>query len=130
MTSPTPTEASVTPSPGVFPPRGQALAACLKEKLAQVQITTDRYPFFYLEDFFPADYYQEILACKPSKEQLVCIDELGRTSGYKDRYIYELSSNDLGVFNERQRAEYKKDKRPFLCHFTLSNRNTATNYEH
>ena len=27
-------------------------------------------------------------------------------------------------------GEYKKNKRPFLSHFTLSTRNTATNYQH
>jgi len=55
------------------------------------------YPHVYIQDIFPADYYQEILDHLPADEHYVCISDTGRVKGerYAARFVIDLSTSTL-----------------------------------
>jgi hypothetical protein len=50
----------------------------LTERLEQIEFQIDPFPHCYVENFFPEELYQKILACRPSSESLQTLSESKR----------------------------------------------------
>lgn len=68
----------------------QHLISAIKE----TPLHTDPYPYFYVEDVFPADFYYELLAKLPDLSFYRGISETGKVSkgSYQQRFILSLKS--------------------------------------
>lgn len=66
----------------------------VKYRISNATVREYPYPHFFVENIFPADYYQRILACWPVIERFRSLDETGRASGYPDRFVISLIGTD------------------------------------
>lgn len=84
--------------------------------LYRIRTTPARpYPFshFYVENVFPQDYYQKILAHLPDTEHYTPIDQLGETQGqYSRRLLFSLQKGP-----DKLREEKKEFWRSFMEQF-------------
>lgn len=68
----------------------------VKYQLANTPVRKYPFPHFFVENVFPEDYYQQILANWPGEDRFKSIAETGRTSAgaYKERHIVALPKID------------------------------------
>lgn len=89
-------------------------------KLTTVDVDNKPYEHFSFQEFFPPEFYKELLENKPTNEELQAMNETGRTTGgaYQNRLILE-------VMNDNAVMKLPRDKRNFM--FRLRNILTDNN---
>lgn len=75
-------------------------------RIANAQLLNYPFPHFYVQDIFPPDWYQELIARLPAQEYYVRLDETGSVTrgAYPERFVCTLS--------DAIRAEEKEDGEP------------------
>ncbi len=84
------------------------------DKLANLDLKTDPYPHFYIEELFPADYYAQMMAMKPTSEELVCINETGRATGYDERFVMHLTDG-IGQLLSEEKRRFWQNHQAWFC---------------
>ncbi len=67
-----------------------AVKAHVVKKFQSMDIELEPYPHFYVQDLFPDDYYEQMLANKPGKDEVLCINDTGRATGFDTRFVLHL----------------------------------------
>ncbi|MEQ9452172.1 MAG: FkbM family methyltransferase [Pseudomonadales bacterium] len=86
-TAAAPSAAAPAPANKTNSADGNRVASHVLQRLSEIELVTDPYPYFYLTEVFPQDFYQQMMAMKPSNEELVSISQTGRTRGYDERFV-------------------------------------------
>ena len=74
-----------------------AVKAHVIKKFQTMEIGLDPYPHFYVQDLFPDDYYAQMLANKPGRDEVVCINDTGRTTGFDTRFVLHLDDGLMQI---------------------------------
>jgi len=80
----------------------------LAYKLGNANINMFPYPHFYLENVFPADYYQLIQENLPQPEEMLPIEQVRQLKGYKERFVLELRDEYLALLPDAKRQFWKQ----------------------
>lgn len=80
----------------------------LAYKVGNVPFNRFPYPHFYLQDVFPADFYQRIQQNLPDPEAMIPIEQARPVRGYKERFVLEMSDEHLARLPEAKRAFWKE----------------------
>ena len=84
-------------------------------RLANMEIKHEPYHHFYVDELFPADYYAEMMAMKPSADEVVTIASTGRTNkAYDDRYVMHLQDGIHQVIDPVKR-KFWEEYREWFC---------------
>lgn len=63
------------------------------------------FPYVYIDNIFPQDFYEKLLEMKPSKQQMKSIAETGRTTKhYQNRMSFEFDDEFIASLSGRQRC--------------------------
>jgi hypothetical protein len=97
----------------VRPPMSARIRAAMNHVLDRVQQTpTEEQPFAHLvvDDIFPPDYYQEMLANFPRAESLRSIASTGRVNSdaYQERLVVLFSEDEFARMSFPQRAFWRE----------------------
>lgn len=67
------------------------------DRLKNVTVRTSPFPHFYIENIFPDDYYQELIAHLPETSSYVNLGQLGKTDPriYQQRLVLPLQEDEL-----------------------------------
>ncbi|MEZ5597201.1 MAG: FkbM family methyltransferase [Pseudomonadales bacterium] len=101
---------------GVAPPAEidyDAVKRHVAERFASMAIQLEPYPHFYVRDVFPVDYYRRMMAMKPDNEELICLNDTGRASGFPERYVMHLREHLANLRNEEKRRFWEKHREWF-----------------
>jgi FkbM family methyltransferase len=71
----------------------EAVKAHVNQQIASMQINKAPYPHFTVNNLFPTDYYRLMMAMKPDNDELICLDDTGRASGYPERFVMHLDDH-------------------------------------
>ena len=93
----------------------------LAYKLGNANINMFPYPHFYLENVFPADYYQLIQKNLPKPEEMLPIEEVRPVKGYKERFVLELHDKYLASLPDAKQKFWKQ-----LQHILVEKTNFAS----
>lgn len=92
----------------------EQVKAHLVAKLKAMPVALEPYPYFYVEDIFPPDYYARMQAMKPEDDDLICLDDTGRAQGFKERFVAHLEQDLQRIRNEQKRAFWEAH-RSLMC---------------
>jgi hypothetical protein len=69
----------------------------VQERIASAQLELDPFPYVVVDDVFPADYYQQMLAQFPSPEHMRPLHETGRVGrgAYEERHAVLFEDHDF-----------------------------------
>jgi len=72
----------------------------------KVCLIDEPFPYFFLEDLFPDEYYQQLLDNKPNNSQLVLMSSSGRTQGgvFDDRLMLDMTEDEFLKLNAQQQS--------------------------
>ncbi|ARU57148.1 FkbM family methyltransferase [Oleiphilus messinensis] len=92
----------------------------MQSVVANMDIRFEPYPHFYVENIFPDDYYRQMMAMKPVGDELISINETGRTRGstYDNRFVMHLESGLERLKSDEKRV-FWDEFRKWFCSETL-----------
>lgn len=63
----------------------------------KASLVDEPFPYFFIEDLFPDEYYQQLLDNKPNNSQLVLMSSSGRTQGgvFDDRLMLDMTEDEF-----------------------------------
>ena len=73
-------------------------------KVANAPVKLFPYPHFYIENIFPADFYQSLQASLPDPSAMLPIADVRPVKGYKERFVFELGGAQLATLPESKRV--------------------------
>lgn len=88
-------------------------------KIANAPLKVFPFPHFYVENVFPTDFYQTLQAMIPDPAAMRPIAEVRPVIGYKERFVLDLSSEQMGLLPADKRA-FWDDLRKWLIAGRLS----------
>ena len=62
------------------------------------------YPHFYLQNVFPADFYQKLQQNLPDPQAMISLEKARGTKGYDERFVLDLAPKGLAALPEDKRA--------------------------
>jgi hypothetical protein len=80
----------------------------LAYKVANAPISGFPYPHCYVRDVFPAGFYDDMQRHMPDPEAMIPIEEARQVKGYKERFVLELSSENLNTL-PKEKKEFWAD---------------------
>jgi hypothetical protein len=83
----------------------------LAYKIANANINIFPYPHIYLENVFPANFYQDILRYLPQPDDMQPIESVRAVKGYKERFVLELRDEQLATLPDQKNTFWKELKR-------------------
>lgn len=94
----------IVPEPVIFIADANRLRTHVADRIVAMELISEPYPFFYVEEIFPTDYYAQMMAMKPDSDELVGINELGRTFGCDERSVLTLDADfENTLYGEKRR---------------------------
>ena len=72
----------------------------------KASLVDEPFPYFFLEDLFPDEYYQQLLDSKPNNSQLEPMSSSGRTQGgvFDDRLMLDMTEDEFLKLNAQQQS--------------------------
>lgn len=70
----------------------------VKRRLEQAHVHSSPYPYFYIENIFPEEFYQELLANLPETEYFQSLSQTGKVDPktYAERFVLPFQEEQLG----------------------------------
>ena len=76
-------------------------------RIRQTTLEEEPFPYLVIDDFFPENYYQEILQHFPDDSQMIPLSETGR-SNYKDRLVTLFNQDHFSRLHENDRKFWQE----------------------
>jgi hypothetical protein len=86
----------------------------LTYKIANTVINPFPYPHFFIQDIFPRDYYEALLASLPDPAAMLPIREVRPVKGYEERFVLEFGGEQFAALPEAKRAFWSELHQWFL----------------
>ena len=87
---------------------------------ANAPLNTFPFPHLFIEEAFPPDYYQTLLAMLPAPSVMRTISEVRPVIGYKERFVMTFADDQLATLTRTQR-EFWTDLRRWLINPVFAN---------